>query len=95
MLTGALIMLGLALAFVVIQMTLTWGVARRLRNYSIVDAVWSLGFAPIAALYLLSRKYQPEQSVLFVFIPLLLIPFQWDLQWKSLRLQSCWRILLG
>ena len=68
MLIDVLTLLGVALAFVVVETTITWFVARRLNNYSIVDAVWSLGFAPIAALYLLSRKYQPEQSVLFVFM---------------------------
>jgi steroid 5-alpha reductase family enzyme len=68
MLIDVLIMLGLALAFAAVEMTLTWGVARRLRNYSIVDAVWSLGFAPIAAMYLIGRKYQPEQGILFVLM---------------------------
>lgn len=68
MLTGVLIMLCLALAFVVVEMTITWMVAVRLRNFGIVDAVWSLGFAPIAVLYLLGRKDQPEQSVVFVLM---------------------------
>ena len=68
MLTDVLTMLGLALAFSIVEMTLTWGLARRVHNYSIVDAVWSLGFAPIALLYLLGRKYQPEQSVIFVLM---------------------------
>ena len=68
MLIDVLIMLGLALAFAAVEMTLTWGVARRLRNYSIVDAVWSLGFAPIAVMYLIGRKYQPEQGILFVLM---------------------------
>lgn len=52
MLTEMLIMLGLGLLFAVIEMTAIWVVARRLRNYGIVDAVWSLGFAPLAFLYL-------------------------------------------
>lgn len=68
MLIDVLTMLGLALAFAAVEMTLTWGLARRLRNYSIVDAVWSLGFGPIAALYLFGRKYQPEQSLLFALM---------------------------
>lgn len=42
-----------ALAFVLVEMTLTWMAARRLRNFGIVDVVWSLGFAPIALLFLL------------------------------------------
>ncbi len=50
MLTGALIMLGFALAFAVVEMTITWSFARRLNNYGIVDIVWSAGFAPLALL---------------------------------------------
>ena len=68
MLTTALTMLGLALALVVVEMTVTWIVARKLNNFGIVDAVWSFGFAPIAALYLFAGKYQPEQSVAFVLM---------------------------
>lgn len=51
MLTGALIMLGFALAFVVVEMTVTWVIARKLKNYGIVDAVWALGFTAIAIIY--------------------------------------------
>lgn len=40
------------LAFVLVEMTLTWLLARRLRNYGIVDIVWSLGFAPLVLLFL-------------------------------------------
>ncbi|MEQ2007894.1 MAG: DUF1295 domain-containing protein [Limisphaerales bacterium] len=48
MLSAALTMLGFALAFVVIEMTITWLIARWLRNNGIVDIVWSAGFAPLA-----------------------------------------------
>ena len=48
MLNSALFMLGLALAFVFIEMTVTWLIARWLRNNGIVDVVWSAGFAPLA-----------------------------------------------
>ena len=48
--TDALIMLGLALAVVVIEMTVTWLVARKLNNYGIVDAVWAGGIVLIALL---------------------------------------------
>ena len=51
MLTNALILLAIALGFVVIEMTLAWFVARKLRNNGIVDIVWSAGFAPLALLY--------------------------------------------
>lgn len=51
MLTGALIMLGLGLAFVVVEMTATWLIAHWLRNNGIVDVVWSAGFAPLAFLF--------------------------------------------
>lgn len=43
---------GLALAWVIVEMTLTHAVARRLRNNGIVDVVWSAGFAPLAVVYL-------------------------------------------
>ena len=33
-------------------MTLTFWYARRIRNYGVVDVVWSLGFAPLVLLYL-------------------------------------------
>ena len=51
MLNGALFMLGFALAFVVIEMTVTWLIARWLRNNGIVDVVWSAGFAPLAFIF--------------------------------------------
>ncbi len=40
--------LGVGLAFVAAEMVGTWALARRLRNFGIVDIVWSLGFAPLA-----------------------------------------------
>jgi steroid 5-alpha reductase family enzyme len=51
-----LILLGGALAGVVVEMTLTWLVADRLRNYGIVDAVWSAGFAGLALWYLAGSR---------------------------------------
>ena len=47
------LLLSAALAFVVVEMSVTYLVARRLRNFGIVDVVWSLGFGPIAALFYL------------------------------------------
>ncbi len=40
------------LLFAVFEMTATWAVAQRLRNYGVVDVVWSAGFAPMALLLL-------------------------------------------
>lgn len=40
--------LAVALAFVGAEMTATWLLARRLRNFGVVDVVWSLGFTPLA-----------------------------------------------
>jgi steroid 5-alpha reductase family enzyme len=40
--------LAAGLVLVMVEMTVTWWMARRVRNYGIVDIVWSLGFAPIA-----------------------------------------------
>lgn len=50
--TPYLMAIGLSLAFVVVEMSATWMVARRLGNYGIVDVVWSLGFVPLAILHL-------------------------------------------
>ncbi len=50
--TALLLPLALGLGFVFLEMTLTFFVARRLRNFGIVDAVWSFGFGPIALLWL-------------------------------------------
>ena len=49
---AALTLLAAALVFVVIEMTATWLVARKLRNNGIVDIVWSFGFGPLAVLAL-------------------------------------------
>jgi len=65
-LIDVLTVLGLALAFVVVEMTVTWLVARRINNYGVVDAIWSFGFAPLAALYFLGQKNPSEQGMLFV-----------------------------
>ena len=48
-----------ALVFVVAEMTATFALARRLRNFGIVDIVWSAGFAPLALLFLAlaSRRF--------------------------------------
>jgi steroid 5-alpha reductase family enzyme len=55
-----LVLAGAALAFVVVEMTATWWAARPLRNFGIVDVVWSFGFAPVALLFLLlSGEGQP------------------------------------
>lgn len=54
-----LILLGLA--FVVAEMLVTFRVARRLRNFGIVDIVWSGGFTPLVLLYLLATAW-PEHS---------------------------------
>ena len=43
-------LIGLDLAAAVLLMTLCWACARRIDNYSIVDAVWALAFAILAPL---------------------------------------------
>ncbi|MEN9576103.1 MAG: hypothetical protein RL514_3958 [Verrucomicrobiota bacterium] len=56
MLTVLLTLLPSMLVFTCIEMTATWLLARRVRNYGIVDIVWAAGFAPIALLYFVMRK---------------------------------------
>ncbi len=46
-----LLLLLAALGFVVVEMSLTFALAQRLRNYGVVDIVWSAGFAILALLY--------------------------------------------
>lgn len=61
--TEALILLAAALVFVVIEMTLTWLVARKLRNNGIVDVVWSLGFGPLALVALFVTPHLAVNSL--------------------------------
>jgi steroid 5-alpha reductase family enzyme len=52
-----------ALVFVTVEMAVTFAVARRLRNFGIVDVVWSLGFTPLVGLYAglaALRAYDPK-----------------------------------
>ncbi len=51
--TPTLTLLAAALVFVISEMTVTWLIARKLRNNGIVDIVWSLGFGPLAVIALL------------------------------------------
>lgn len=44
-------LLAIATALVLTVMVLTWQLGRSIRNYGIVDAVWSFLFAPVAAIY--------------------------------------------
>lgn len=46
-----LILVAACLAFVVVEMAITFRVARRLGNFGIVDIVWSAGFTPIVWLH--------------------------------------------
>ncbi len=50
--TAVLILLAAALAFVIVEMTATWLLGRKLRNNGIVDIVWSFGFGPLAVIAL-------------------------------------------
>ena len=49
--TMALLLLAAALVFVIVEMTATFALAQRLRNFGIVDIVWSAGFTPLVWLY--------------------------------------------
>ena len=46
-----LLLLLAALVFVVFEMTATFAIAKRLRNFGLVDIVWSAGFTPLVWLY--------------------------------------------
>lgn len=71
MLTSLFTFLGLALAFVVVEMTVTWLVARRLQNYGIVDVIWAVGFGPLAVLCYLNGHLASPISTTFVAMVLI------------------------
>jgi len=82
-----LILLGLA--FVVAEMLVTFRVARRLRNFGIVDIVWSAGFTPLVLLYLLATAWQEHaatargsdlREALISRLPLTLMVTLWSLR---------------
>ncbi len=52
---------GLAAAMVMICMVITWAFGRSIRNYGIVDAVWSLLFAPVALIYAFMADGDPDR----------------------------------
>ena len=81
------------LAFVVVEMLLTFQVARRLGNFGIVDIVWSAGFTPLILVYLLGVtsgaevRNEPLQLV-FMF-------FAIEAAIMALALQLCFGLPLG
>ena len=53
-----------ALVFVVAEMTATFALARRLRNFGIVDIVWSAGFTPIVWIYVALASWRTYDAKL-------------------------------
>ena len=53
-LPAPLLLILAGLAFVGVEMGLTFLLARRLNNFGIVDIVWSFGFTPLILLYALA-----------------------------------------
>lgn len=62
-----------ATAFVVVEMVVTYSVARRLRNNSIVDVVWSAGFLFLGVIYLATAPQLSDGSSLNTSRALLLL----------------------
>ena len=58
-----LILILAGLTFVVVEMLLTFQVARRLGNFGIVDIVWSAGFTPLILLYLLVTGWRAHSAL--------------------------------
>jgi steroid 5-alpha reductase family enzyme len=84
-----LILILLGLVFVVAEMVSTFLVARRLRNFGIVDIVWSAGFTPLMLLYLLATAWQEPSALaggstrteaLISRLPLTLMVTLWSLR---------------
>ena len=55
----SLVLVAAGLVFVVVEMLLTFRVARRLGNFGLVDVVWSAGFTPLILIYLLVTAGRP------------------------------------
>ena len=87
-----LILVAGGLAFVVVEMLLTFRIARRLGNFGIVDVVWSAGFTPLVLLYLGLSTFHghrsapegdPLASALLPRLPLTLMVVVWSLRLGS------------
>lgn len=83
MLTSVLFMLGLAMAFVIVEMSLTWLAARMIRNNGIVDVVWAAGFAPLAFLFFMLGTEDSDFRVLPRQQALTLMVFVWSFRLGS------------
>ena len=59
-----LLLLLAALVFVVFEMTATFALAKRLRNFGIVDIVWSAGFTPLVWLYVALASWRTYDAKL-------------------------------
>jgi len=86
--TPLILILG-GLVFVAAEMVLTFQVARRLRNFGIVDIVWSAGFTPLVLLYLLATAWHQSSApaggiefreALISRLPLTLMVTLWSLR---------------
>ncbi len=56
------------LAVVMLQMTLLWLLSVQLKNVSIVDPFWGLGFVLAACCYFLFKQGLPERSILVLIL---------------------------
>lgn len=63
-----LLPLGAGAAIVLPLMVITWMAGKALRNFSIVDAVWSFLFAPVAATYAGLGAGAPTRRMILVFM---------------------------
>lgn len=68
-----LLLIGAALVFAVIEMSLTHGLARRLKNNGIVDVVWSAGFSGIVLVHALLAPHFTNQPLVDLRRTLLLV----------------------
>jgi steroid 5-alpha reductase family enzyme len=86
MLPTPLILVAVSLVFVVVEMLVTFRVARRLGNFGIVDIVWSAGFTPIVWIQsILAARYDGGEGVglsdtLPPRLPLLIMVTLWSLR---------------
>lgn len=80
MTTGCQTSLGYASLLVFGAFVVTWLAGRRLRNFGIVDAVWSFAFGPVAAIYAaLGEGWNDRRWALTVFVILWSSRLGWHL----------------
>ncbi len=87
----AVLLLALALGAVIVEMTLTYLAAERIRNYGVVDVVWSAGFAGLAWLYWLAGPQTDSGATPLRSRVLVAMVTLWSLRLATHLARRVWR----